>query len=237
MHTRLFTRILPFALVLGGNGFARPAEDEFNLSRKAVKGDSYSYLLTIDTTLDGFPVKIKGTTAFSVVEILPDGTFIEKVEDMGTEVDIQGTVVDIPPQPFYRQKTSSNGSRIEYLDRPFKSDDARVAQTSSFPFPPSPVKLKESWKVSFPGDPKIGSEKAEGVYTVVEKLGAEGAASVKIEFTYKETASEKPIEANGYMIVRLKDGLRTKMEFTARNVPIRAGKPPSEVKTSYELVP
>lgn len=91
--------------------------------------------------------------------------------------------------------------------------------------------------MSFPGDPKIGSEKAEGVYTVVEKLGAEGAASLKIEFTYKELASEKPIEANGYMIVRLKDGLRTKMEFTARNVPIRAGQPPSEVKTSYELVP
>jgi hypothetical protein len=237
MHTRSLTRILPLALFMGGLVSAQPTEEAFALSRKSVKGDTFSYSLTIETKVDGFDVKMKGLTSFTVVEVQPDGTIFEKVEDMGSQVDVAGTQVDLPPQEPYRQKTSMDGSRVEYLDRPFRSEDARVAQTSSFPFPKGPVKLKEAWTVDFGGDPKTGAEKAQGTYTIVEKQGTGDAATVKIEFTYKELVGDKPIDASGTVHVRLKDGVRTKMDLSARNVPMRPGQAPSDVKISYVLVP
>ncbi|MFZ4507290.1 MAG: hypothetical protein ACOYON_06295 [Fimbriimonas sp.] len=229
----LFTATAAFAVV------ALAAQASYSFKIKVEEGYVQKSKVTLKSDVGGMGVELGYLSDEKILKVEADGTYTEEVKTYEPSVLAGGA-----PVPQYgntdrleTKKLSPIGQLLETSDKatPF-SLLSRASRMSSFPPPPAPVKVGESWTYEFPAKDKLVAAKVTYKFLAEEKVGKFDA--LKLEFEFAEAEGTKPIKAKGFLWVSKTNFRGVKGEALAENFPAPPGSPVQtmNVKATFERI-
>jgi hypothetical protein len=198
---------------------SQPPATGFILRHRAKVGATIKYRLQADMDIQGQSAFFTSLLTEKTTDVAPGGLFTVETKTSQATVTMGGKTTDVQAKSTTRTTYRSDGEVVKIVSEPSDPATQRMANMQSMRFPPTRLKVGDSWKVHIQGDTK-GSADANGVYKVEarEKVGKHD--TYRIHVSMKETASTDPLGNEGTVWIDVSDGSAVKVDVTFTNAPI-----------------
>lgn len=210
------------------------AADGFKLRRAVKVGEEITMRLTADVEVMGMSATFSAKIKDKVTKIEDNGDYtIESTQSEG-KISFNGQEMDAPGGEPTSTKYSAAGQILSMSGEAVTDDQMRIASMSAFAFEDKAYNVGD--KIAYETKPSKSNGNV-GAKVTLEVSGTEKVGeweTVKVNYTFKETAGETPAESTGTAWLLQKDASIVKVQGEYKNAPFPGAPGPINAKIKME---